>query len=88
MFNKKEPWQKRLFQNNYTQGDYSMVKENDKDNRSRNWNIIVYPESAPADWKDLLVQEVSFVCSPIHDKDVLQQANLKSTLSCVVMFWI
>ena len=47
-----------------------MVKENDKDNRSRNWNIIVYPESAPADWKDLLVQEVSFVCSPLHDKDV------------------
>ena len=54
-----------------------MVKENDKDNRSRNWNIIVYPESAPADWKDLLVQEVSFVCSPIHDKDVLPTGELK-----------
>lgn len=40
-------------------------------NRSRTWVCIVYPESAPADWRDRL--DETHVCwceSPLHDKDV------------------
>ena len=41
-----------------------------KDTRSKIWNMMVYPESAPKDWKEVRVEEgIMFVCSPIHDKD-------------------
>ena len=29
-----------------------------------------------------MVQEVSFVCSPLHDKDVLPTAKKKHTIMC------
>lgn len=39
--------------------------------RTRNWVFILYPESAPIDWKERLKKEmVSFVISPFHDCDV------------------
>jgi hypothetical protein len=37
--------------------------------RGRNWGIIVYPESAPKDWLDIIRMEPVAV-SPLHDKDV------------------
>lgn len=40
-----------------------------KDGRYRNWVIIVYPESAPADWREKL-NGLQWVESPLHDKDV------------------
>ncbi|MCT1963408.1 replication protein, partial [Staphylococcus epidermidis] len=40
-----------------------MQKTNRKDSRSKTWNIIVYPESAPENWKEQLVEQgVFFVC--------------------------
>lgn len=42
-----------------------------KDNRARNWSCIVYPESAPGNWIELLKEEkISFSVSPVHDNDV------------------
>lgn len=42
-----------------------------KDDRVRNWTFLVYPESAPADWIEKLTDEqVPFIVSPLHDKDV------------------
>lgn len=39
--------------------------------RYRNWVAIVYPESAPADWKEHLdSQNLRWACSPLHDKDI------------------
>lgn len=36
-----------------------------------NWNVIVYPESAPENWQETLKDlQISFVCSPLHNKDV------------------
>lgn len=41
-----------------------------KDNRTRNWSFILYPESAPENWIDLLKMEmVPFAVSPLHDMD-------------------
>lgn len=53
--------------------------ENNKkvDTRSKIWNMLVYPDSAPTDWKQMLVKEgLFFVCSPIHDKDVSSTGEL------------
>ncbi len=39
--------------------------------RYRNFATIVYPESAPADWKDIISSQcVPCFISPIHDKDI------------------
>lgn len=46
--------------------------------RTRNWNVIVYPESAPADWRDILDTEgIQWVESPLHDKDKNPTGELK-----------
>lgn len=42
-----------------------------KDGRGRNWAFLVYPESAPGNWLDLLDDlKVPAYVSPIHDLDV------------------
>lgn len=48
------------------------------DSRSKIWNLMVYPDSAPENWKEMLVEEgIFFVCSPLHDKDVLDTGERK-----------
>lgn len=42
-----------------------------KDNRVRNFATVVYPESAPEDWQEILSQQfVPAFISPLHDKDI------------------
>lgn len=42
-----------------------------KDNRVRNFATVVYPESAPEDWQEILSQQfVPCFISPLHDKDI------------------
>lgn len=42
-----------------------------KEVKKRNWAFIVYPESAPSDWFDILIKKgVQGCVSPLHDKDV------------------
>ncbi|SUP79500.1 replication protein [Veillonella criceti] len=39
--------------------------------RTRNYATVVYPESAPADWKNKLEQTfIPCLISPLHDKDI------------------
>lgn len=39
--------------------------------KKRNWAFVLYPESAPSDWKDRLQSTgLPFVVSPLHDKDL------------------
>ena len=46
--------------------------------RVRNWCAVVYPDSAPADWKSYLDKlNVKWACSPLHDKDVDDDGQLK-----------
>ena len=42
----------------------------EKNVKKRNWAFVLYPESAPADWKDRLKQAgMKCAISPLHDKD-------------------
>ena len=46
--------------------------------RGRNWTIIVYPDSAPDDWKDLLDKyHIPWIESPLHDKDTNPDGTVK-----------
>ena len=43
---------------------------NSTDNRFRNGTFLVYPDSAPDNWIEILrLQHVPFIVSPLHDKD-------------------
>ena len=43
----------------------------EKDTRTRNWAMIVYPESAPEDWREILDDlHIPWIASPLHNKDV------------------
>lgn len=49
-----------------------------KDLRVRNWTILVYPESAPINWKEILNDlKIPWACSPLHDKDTDEDGSLK-----------
>lgn len=42
-----------------------------KETRTRNWTCIVYPDSAPSNWIDIINDyHIEWICSPIHDKDL------------------
>ena len=42
-----------------------------KPSRTRNWTFIVYPESAPQNWRSIIDEDhVQWIESPLHDKDV------------------
>lgn len=52
--------------------------KNKKDVKSRSWTFIVYPESAPKNWRDILDSEyIKWVESPLHDKDVNPDGTIK-----------
>lgn len=39
--------------------------------RTRNWNIIVYPDSAPANWREYIDDlHIEWIESPLHDADL------------------
>lgn len=41
-----------------------------KDGRARAWTFIVYPDSAPENWRDILDSKcIPWVESPLHDPD-------------------
>lgn len=42
-----------------------------KDTRARNFATVIYPESVPANWKDILSDaHIPVFVSPLHDKDI------------------
>lgn len=46
--------------------------------RTRNWTIVLYPESAPNNWRDILDEmHLEWVESPLHDKDVNADGEVK-----------
>jgi len=49
-----------------------------KDDRTRNWNFILYPDSAPADWREIIGStNIEWVTSPLHDKDLNPDGEIK-----------
>lgn len=46
--------------------------------RTRSWTFILYPESAPENWRSVLDEEhIQWIESPLHDKDTNPQGELK-----------
>lgn len=46
--------------------------------RHRNWQMLIYPESCAEDWKEYLIEVgVSWIASPLHDKDLNEDGTLK-----------
>lgn len=44
--------------------------------RTRSWNFVVYPESAPENWRDIINElHVEWVESPLHDKDIDEETG-------------
>ena len=45
-------------------------KSSNKETRTRNWTIVVYPESAPENWRDIINDmHIEWIESPLHDSD-------------------
>lgn len=46
-------------------------KSSGKSTRTRNWMMIVYPDSAPENWRDQIDQlHIEWCCGPLHDQDI------------------
>lgn len=49
-----------------------------KNVKKRNWAFILYPDSAPADWVDILTKTgLQCSVSPLHDKDINPTGEIK-----------
>lgn len=59
-----------------------MPTKKDKDSskvvKGRDWTFIVYPESAPSNWREIIDEtHLRWVESPLHDKDVNADGSVK-----------
>lgn len=60
--------------------------EKRKGQRARAWTCVVYPESAPENWQDILRDQlVECLISPLHDKDVEPTGEIKKPHYHVVL---
>lgn len=59
-------------------GNESNASQQTKDGRTRTWALILYPDSVPDNWKEIIADEMvpAFV-SPLHDKDVNADGTAK-----------
>lgn len=49
-----------------------------KESRTRNWTVVLYPESAPSDWRDILDGlHIEWVESPLHEFDTNATGEVK-----------
>lgn len=54
--------------------------------KKRNWGAVVYPESAPQDWTEILkLKGISFAVSPLHDKDTNPTGEVKKPHYHIIM---
>lgn len=59
-----------------------------KDDRVRTWTFIVYPESAPENWRELLDEyHIPWVESPLHDKDINPDGSVKKAHWHVILLF-
>ena len=70
----KDPEKRKAAQRAAMAKKRAMAKEGEgvvEGKRSRAWTFILYPESAPADWKEKLEElHIPIAVSPLHDKDI------------------
>lgn len=64
-----------------------MAKENTS-KRTRNFATVVYPESAPENWQDILSEQfIPCFISPLHDKDINPTGEAKKPHYHVVLMF-
>lgn len=64
------------------------MTEKRKDDRTRNWTVVVYPESAPKNWREILDDlHVPYLVSPLHDKDKNPDGEVKKPHWHVVLLF-
>lgn len=57
-----------------------------KDVKSRNWALVLYPESLKDNWKDILNEyQICWACSPLHQFDVNPDGEIKKAHYHVVL---
>lgn len=62
--------------------------DNTRDTRARNYATVVYPESAPEDWQDILARHcIPAFISPLHDKDINPTGEAKKPHYHVVLMF-
>lgn len=55
-----------------------MADNENKNVKGRDWTFIVYPESAPVSWREILNDtHLRWVESPLHDKDINPDGEIK-----------
>lgn len=64
------------------------MSEKVKDARYRNFATVVYPESCPSNWKEILASHfVPAFISPLHDKDINPTGeNKKAHFHVIIMY--
>lgn len=65
-----------------------MADKSNKNVKKRNWAFILYPESAPKDWREQL-QKSGLQCaiSPLHDKDLNPDGTVKKPHYHVILVY-
>jgi len=49
----------------------NVAKKKDTRKRYLSWTCVIYPESVPENWQEILGDEmIPWACSPLHDRDV------------------
>lgn len=60
----------------------------EKNVKKRNWAMVLYPESAPEDWREQLrLSGLQVAISPLHDKDVNADGELKKAHHHVILVY-
>lgn len=61
----------------------------DKNGQARYWTILVYPESAPENWRSILDDfHVPWVESPLHDRDINPDGEAKKPHWHIMMYFV
>lgn len=56
--------------------------------KERYWSFLIYPESAPENWKEILQETgLQIAISPIHDKDINPNGELKKPHYHIILFF-
>lgn len=56
--------------------------------KKRNWVFVLYPESAPADWKDILQKTgLEVAISPLHDMDKNPDGTVKKAHYHIILLY-
>ena len=56
--------------------------------RARNWAFVIYPESLPKNWKEIITEiGIPMAVSPLHDKDMDPTGEIKKPhYHCIVTY--